>query len=115
MKDNEFSILFPKVTLFKVMADGWTKKFSGTINQLQVMTRAVATLETSLGIKSILPFVDGKLHSIDFWKLERDGFPERHFNSMGILFADTGQIYNRNNIEQLKEDYLIARLAGLRQ
>ena len=115
MRDGEFPNLFPRLILFKVMADGWTKKFSGATNQLQVMTRVVATLESSLGIKSIEPFLDGQLQSIHFWRLEEDGYPERHFNSTGILFADTGQVYTRNTIEQFQEDYLIARLAGLRQ
>lgn len=115
MKDGELSKSFPRLTIFKVEADGWTKKFSGTLNQLQIITRAVVTLESSLSIRSVSPFLEGQLRSIDFWNLERDGHPERYFNSVGMLFADTGQIYNKNTIEQFQEDYLIARLAGLRQ
>jgi hypothetical protein len=115
MKDCEFPKLFPKLTLFKVIADSWDKRFIIHDVNTKVMSRLIGTLEPSLGIKSIAPFIVGQLHSIDFWRPESHGHPERYFNGSGMLFAETGQVYSKINLEQFQEDYLIAQLAGLRQ
>jgi len=114
MKDNEFPKLFPHLTLFNVSADKWNTKFTSGYDGI-VMQRLVGTLESSLGIRALIPFLKGELRSIEFWDFELHSWPERIFNASGILLAETGQVYYKKDMEQLREDYFVALLSRLKQ
>lgn len=116
MIDNTFPSLFPRLTLFCVTADMWNEKFSRAYNAT-VMRRLVGTIESSLSFRALNPFLYkySDLMSIEFWNNNMLGYPERAFNSAGLLLAETGRVYYRENIEELREDYLVALLSGLKQ
>lgn len=107
--------MFPKLTFFVARGD-WKENFIALPGHpnFKVMTRVFCTLESSLGIKSITPFLDGNsLESIDFWE------PELHHNlaqtlcNPGIAFAETGLVYKKKDLEQFREDYYITILLGM--
>ena len=95
---------FPNFTFFKVMGN-WNGKFSWRPPEPDnVNTRLVASLEPSLSIFSLLPFLCNSvsLMSIDPWDFMKHGHMEYHFNSTGLLFAEAGQIYNKKKIRSIK-------------
>jgi len=107
---------FPDLTFFVV--DGqWNSKFQPK-TRIKAALRVFCTLENSLGMKSVFPFLHfqaGSLFSIEIWRPEINNRLEWEMNSIGIAFAETGKVYRKDDLEELKSDYLIAKLSGLRQ
>jgi len=108
--------MFPALT-FLAVSGQWNKKFQPKV-KINLSNRIFCTLEDSLGIKSINPFLhkDSRtLRSIEFWDRILHDKLEWELNSPGIAFAETGKVYRKQDLDELKEDYLIAMLSGLKQ
>lgn len=108
--------MFPKLTFFVVRGQ-WNKKFQPKA-KINIQNRIFCTLEGSLGIKSISPFLhkgDKTLLSIEFWRRTLHNKLDWELNNPGIAFAETGKIYRKKDLDEFRQDYLIALLSGLKQ
>lgn len=117
--DDDIVENFPELTFFLVSGQ-WNKKFQ-PLAKITVIDRIFCTLENSLSIRSVLPFLvseqdnrDG-LFSIEFWNSDINNKLEWEMNGTGIAFAETGKVYRRDDLEEFKKDYLIAQLSGIKQ
>ena len=108
--------LFPDLTFFQVVG-----KFNGSFgarpNVWPDRYRIFCSLEKSLSIRSVVKFLeDGStgLKSIEPDK-PSDYYLDNVLQGFGIVFAETGKIYKAVDLEELKRDYFIAKLSGLKQ
>lgn len=109
---------FPGLTFWVVTGD-WNEKFQPVVD-IKVSTRFFCTLESSLALRSVIPFLKSEVShdvpfSISFWEKGYHNRLEMEMNATGIAFAETKKIYRRNDLEELTVDYLIAQLSGLKQ
>ena len=108
--------MFPDLTFFVVKGQ-WNKKFQPE-TKINIANRIFCTFGNSLGLKSIIPFLhkgDKTLQSIGFWRRTFHNKLEWELNEPGIAFAETGKVYRKKDLEELKEDYLVVLLSGLKQ
>ena len=78
--------------------------------------RLFATLETSLGLKSIMSFGFDLVDSIDIVNREDKNFINIYSTKHGVMFAETGMCYFLpKQFEQLQEDYFVVKISGMMQ
>lgn len=112
--------LFPEFSWWVVCIDsgaGWRADFKHSFMRQHVIARIFCTLEGSLGPWAIQQFtvIDADTTSIEPWNLELHGTLDGKMNNHGIAFAETGKVYRKKDLDELRMDYAIAALAGLKQ
>lgn len=107
--------LFPDLTFWLVRGE-WNEKFQPEA-KIRVNSRIFCTLENSISLLRVMPYLNpnGEFRSIEFWDPKVHNRLEWKMNGTGIAFAETGKIYRKNDLEELKRDYLIAKLSNLKQ
>ncbi len=112
---DKVSETFPDLNFFVIQAEKWNELFGHPLYlSLHIMTRFFCTLEGSISIRSVNRFIKKGLLSIDLWDPMMHNNLEWAMNGAGIAFAETGKIYGRDDLEELKMDYLIAKITGLK-
>lgn len=119
LNNNIIAKTLPDLTFFIVRGE-WNDKFKSnfmTWDMNKPKSRIFCTLEGSLSMRSVNPFLykNGQLYSIDFWNSGCDNSIAWEMGGPGICFAETGKIYRNNDFEELKRDYYIAKLSGIKQ
>lgn len=79
--------------------------------------RLFATLEDSLGMKAIMGFGFDLIESIDILDAHKDeSLIMRLSMNHGVMFAESRMCYFLpKQFEQLKEDYFVMKLSGVKQ
>ena len=78
----------------------------------------VASLEESLGLKSLATMGHRDVREIvpmDKYNLTSAKEIEKEFITYGIYLAESSSYYNSRELERLKEDYFVSKIAGLKQ